>query len=226
MSFVKWISYEGDQLYRDPSGAYTYATRHMALDADGSPRAYHPDGDSGLDALANAGYPHKGWRSVLVVDPTDGSKPYVQQSGPTKGFFVCKTSLYDHGSAATDPATYVNSEVVPYLVFPGNFHALKGTGTYGDLAIVRNLDNGKETFAIVADGGPSKAPLGEVSLALAAALGGTHLNPRTGSGMPHGRFQYLVFPKSRSNPAWPRSNSEMDAAARSLLAGVSGWPTI
>src|ERR671932_1212603 len=60
-------------------------TRHVALDADGSPRAYHPN-DTGLDALANAGYPHKGWKSVLVVDPNDHSRPYVQPNGPTKGY--------------------------------------------------------------------------------------------------------------------------------------------
>jgi hypothetical protein len=226
MAFAKWTTYGGDQLYRDASGAYTYVTRRMELDADGSPRAYHPDGKSGLDALANAGYPSKGWRSVLVVDPADSSKAYVQSAGATKGFFVSKTSLYDHAAAATDPAAYVNSECVPYIVFPGNFYALKGTGAYGDLAMARNLDNAKETFAIVADGGPASAALGEVSLALATALGGTNPNPRNGAGSPKGRFQYLIFPKSRATPAWPRTNAEMDSAARKLLANVGGWPAI
>ena len=226
MTFGKWFSYEGVELFQHPTGPYSYVTRHMALDADGSPRAYHPDGKSGLDALANAGYPNKGWKSVLAVDPAHPDKPYVQPSGPNAGFFVSKTSLHDLHAAATDASAYVNSEKVPYLVFPGNFYAVRGTGGYGDLAMARNLDNGCETFAIVADGGPSKAPLGEVSLKLASALGGQNPNPRNGAGIPKGRFQYLIFPKSRFNPAWPRGTGEMDAAARALLAAVGGWPTI
>lgn len=222
MSFTHWTSYEGDDLYRHSSGAYSYITSHMALDADGSPRAYHPDGHSGLDALANAGYPNKGWRSVLAVDPADPSRPYVQPSG----FFVSKTSLRDKTSAETDPATYVDAETIPYLVFPGNFYAMTGTGAYGDLAMARNLRTGAETYAVVADGGPSKAPLGEVSLALATALGGNNPNPRNGAGMPQGPFQYLVFPRSRPDPAWPQTAADMERTARSLLAGVGGWPTL
>lgn len=222
MSFTHWTSYEGDELYRDPSGAYSYIAGHMALDADGSPHAYHPDGKSGLDALANAGYPNKGWRSVLVVDPADSSQPYIAPSG----FFVSKTSLHDPTPPATDPAKYVDAESIPYLVFPGNFYAIGGTGAYGDLAMARNLRTGAETYAIVADGGPSKAPLGEVSLKLASELGGTNPNPRDGSGMPKGPFQYLVFPKSRLNPAWPQSPTALDTRARALLSGVGGWPTL
>src|SRR3954454_9455511 len=103
-----WFAYEGTEILSiGDTGAYTYKTTHVALDADGCPRAYHPD-DTGLDALANAGYPHKGWRSVLVVDPNDSNKPFVQPSGPTQGFFVCKTSLMDPTLPEVDPRKYVD----------------------------------------------------------------------------------------------------------------------
>jgi hypothetical protein len=221
---TNWLTYEGTAVRRFPNGAYIYRTSHVALDADGSPRAYRPD-DGGLDANVNAGYPHKGWRSVLAVDPTDSTRPYVQHGGPYDGYFVSKTSLRDPDGSDVDPATYVDAERVPYLVFPGDFYAIPGTGRYGDLAMARAVGTTHETAAIVADGGPAKAPLGEISLALATALGGAaHPNPRNGVGAPTGAFEYIIFPGSRFAPAWPRSFGEIDERARELLAAVGGWP--
>lgn len=219
----EWINYEGVTIHKFTGGAYSYRTDRVSLDADGSPRAYHPD-DTGIDANANAGFPHRGWRSVLAVDPTNSDHPYVQPDGPFADYFVSKTSLRDHHAADTDPAAYVDSERIPYIVFPGAFYAIKGTGRYGDLAMVREAGGGRETAAIVADGGPTKAPLGEMSLALATALGGTNPNPRNGRGAPRGTFEYVVFPGSASAPAWPRSVEDIDRHARGLLADLGGWP--
>ncbi len=137
------------------------------------PRAYHPR-DIGIDANANAGYPHKGWRGVLAIDPQDPTQPFVQPDGEFEGYFVSKTSLRNRATPDTDPRSYVNSETIPYIVFPGAFYGIKGTGRYGDLVMVRAVGSHFETGAIVADGGPTKAPLGEVSLALAVALGGNN----------------------------------------------------
>jgi hypothetical protein len=222
-----WFTYQGTDIFHiGASGAYTYKSSHIALDADGCPRAYHPD-DTGLDALANAGFPHKGWRSVLVVDPHNHSKPFVQPGGPTKGFFVSKTSLMDPNLPETDPQKYVDSETVPYIVFPGAFHAIVGTGTWGDVVMARTLGAAdKHSAAIVADGGPTKAPLGEISLKLAEALGGHNPNPRNGAGAPHGTFQYVVFPKSRHTPPWRRTVQDVRTQAEGLLNEIGGWPTI
>jgi hypothetical protein len=221
---ANWFDYEGIAINRLGAAAYTYRTSHVALDADGSPRAYGP-GNIGLDANRNAGYPNKGWRSVLVVDPADPSRPYVQPAGPHAGYFVSKTSLKSKTLPETDPACYVDAETIPYIVFPGAFYAIAGTGRYGDLAMARAVGTTFESAAIVADGGPTKAPLGEISLALAHALGGrADPNPRTGAGAPRGLFEYVVFPGSASNPAWPRSLAGIDAAARNLLAAAGGWP--
>lgn len=225
MQPTDWMEYEGMAVrHIGGDGAYTYRTSHVALDADGSPRAYHPQ-NTGIDANANAGYPNKGWRSVLAVDPADPSKPYVQSAGPYAGYFVSKTSLYSQKTPSTDPAAYVDSETIPYIVFPGAFYALKGTGRYGDLVMARTVGTEHETAAIVADGGPTKAPLGEISLALAVALGGNNPNPRNGAGAPKGVFEYVVFPGSRAPTAWPRSFADIDEKARILLAAIGGWPS-
>lgn len=227
MTTRKWIDYAGTEIRQiDDGPAYTYRTAHKSLDADGSPRAYHPKAGMGLDDNLNAGYPNKGWRGVLVVDPHDASKPYVQTDGSCAGFFLSKTSLRDRNGAATAPATYVDAETVPYIVFPGEFYAIPGSGRYGDLAMVRTADGKHETAAIVADGGPAKAPLGEMSLALAAALnpGGDTPNPRTGEGAPKGEIEYIVFPGSASTPAWPRTLGSIRSAAEGLLLSAGGWP--
>ena len=218
-----WFDYEGVRIeHVGDAGAYRFRTSHVTLDADGSPRAYHPQ-DIGIDANANAGYPHRGWRGVLVVDPADSDRPYVQPTADYAGNFVSKTSLRDRSGAATAPSTYVNAETIPYIVFPGAFYGVKGTGRYGDLAMVRSLTNGCVTAAIVADGGPFKAPLGEMSIALASALGGVKPKPRNSTGAPKGTIEYIVFAGSALNPKWPQDWATIDVRASELLTDLGGW---
>src|ERR1700755_1936318 len=109
----------------------------------------------------------------------------------------------------TDPGRYVDSTTVPYIVFPGAFNQQKGTGTLGDFGIVRNLRTSAITVAIVADIGPLHAPLGEVSIRLAAQRGGSQVTPRNGHGMPKGPFLYVMFPKSHATPKWPVTDEAM-----------------
>ncbi len=221
-----WMSYKEVLLRKVPgTQAYFYVTERMAIDADGAPNAYHPQ-DTGLDALKNAGFPHGGWTSVLATDPAKPSQPFVQTSGPFEGFFVSKTSLEDRTRTETDAARYVDASRVPYIVFPGEFHALAGTGSMGDFVFARNLQNDKVSVAIVADVGPSGEHLGEVSIRLAENLGGANVNPRTGSGMPKGPFLYVLFPKSRLTPAWPVSAETIAEKAHALLAAAGGWERV
>src|SRR5947208_16427051 len=86
--------FRGTRILRQADNlAYAYETTNKAVDADGAPNAYHPD-DIGLDALANAGYPHTNWwQDVLVQDPTHPNRPFVQPSGQFEGYFVAMTSL-------------------------------------------------------------------------------------------------------------------------------------
>ena len=218
-----WMTYNAVDLFR-PAGstAYTYKTARMEIDADGAPNAYHPDDHSGLDDPRNAGFPNGGWKDVLVADPGNPAKPFVQPAGPTAGFFVSMTALQGAG-AVTDPKKYVDAVQIPYLVFPANFHALKGTGTTGDFVMAKNLNNGKVCAGIVADIGPAADPLGEVSVALVAALGGVNPNPRNGAGKPPGPYRYVVFPRSHKAPKWPLTAAQVDQEAQGLLAAAGGW---
>jgi hypothetical protein len=217
------MTYKSVDLFR-PAGstAYTYRTTRMALDADGAPNAYHPDNHSGLDDLANAGFPNGGWKDVLVTDPANPEDPFVQPSGPTAGFFLSMTALQGAG-AVTDPKKYVDAVRFPYLVFPGNFHQLAGTGTTGDFVMAKNLNNGRVSAGIVADIGAANHDLGEVSLAMATALGGNNPNPRNGQGMPPGPYRYVVFPHSHKAPKWPLTAGQIDQEAQALLAAAGGW---
>lgn len=218
-----WINYKGVDLFR-PAGstAYTYTTARMEIDADGAPKAYHPDNHSGLDDPANAGFPSH-WQGVLVADPANPAKPFVQPDGPAAGFFVSMTALQGSGPA-TSPQNYVDAARIPYLVFPGGFHALDGTGVMGDFLVAKNLANGRVSAGIVADIGPQDAPLGEVSMAMVTGLGGINPNPRNGAGKPPGPYRYVVFPRSHKTPKWPLTGQQIEQAAQGLLASAGGWP--
>jgi hypothetical protein len=139
---------------------------------------------------------------------------------------VSQTTLNDRTKAGTDPARYVDSRKVPYLVFPGKFFQEKGTGRMGDIGYAINLQNGKSSAFIVAEVGPPTAALGEMSIALAEALGGTNPNPRTGGGTPSGKIAYVVFSGSKLSPGWPVSQSDLKERAEKLLASVNGQTEI
>jgi Fungal chitosanase of glycosyl hydrolase group 75 len=94
----------------------------------------------------------------------------------------------------------VNSEEVPFIAMPrGEFtrHGLKP----GDMAIVRNRENGKMAVAVFADVGPHNKR-GEGSMALATELGLSN-NPNYG-GSEKRNFDYLVLPKT----GYPAQNQE------------------
>ena len=226
MRFEAWTSYCGVELRRErSSAAYIYTTDHMTLDADGSLFAYHP-ANLGRDDLGFASWPSgdEDWRWILVADPAEPARPWVQPDGPAKGYFLSMTTLRDLEGAAIDPASYVDSETVPYLVFPANFLKIEGVGGFGDLAMARNLASGEESWAVVADQGPAPHPLGEISLRLCEALGGVEPNPRNGDGIPPGPVQYMIFSGSRLDPPWPQANVALEAAARARFEVVGGWP--
>lgn len=225
--FSTWMTYQGTTLFKhDTLDAYLYVTRHMRIDADGAPNAYHPDGASGLDSLANAGYPgSRWWPSVLVPDPEDPAKPYIQPSGPHAGFYVSQTALQAPGVDRRNPARYVDASTVPFIVFPGSFFAMSGTGRLGDLGWAVHLASGRSSPFIVADIGPSNAALGEVSIALATALSGQPVSARNGAGAPKGPVAYVVFRKSSADQPdqrWPLAASDMQQAVDTHLAQAGG----
>ncbi len=187
-----------------------YFLSGMSIDADGSPRAYHPE-DTGLDALQHAGKAGHWWGIATYTDSLGQEIPYVQDSlDPYPGYYVSTTSLTDARYREWDPRKYVNSEKIPYIVLPARLAQATGT-RLGDLAYVYNRANGKSTAAIYADTGPA-GKLGEGSIYLAKQLG-IDANPRRGGTEEN--VVYVVFPGSGNRQ--PRLYDEMKKEVEQFL---------
>src|SRR5579872_832092 len=173
------------------SGPTFFFEAGMAVDADGSPHAYHPEKGKGLDNLGNAG--HAGnWYGVVTDTGKANGTPIVQgPKDPAPGFYVSPTALQNRHLARTDPRRYVDSATIPYISLPGHSEVLKAR--LGDVAMVINGHNGRKSAAIYADVGPRKK-IGEGSIALAHALGLNESARNGGTG--HKIIVYIVFPHS------------------------------
>lgn len=167
----------------------------MTIDADGSPRAFHPISKLGLDDLQYAG--HKGnWWGILTSNGETSGRPIVQSKrDPAPGFYISPTALEDTTKAENDPRRFVNAERVPYIVLTGT-KAQNLNARFGDYAVVLNTLNGKWAYAMCGDEWP-EIKIGEGSIALAKQLG-VPANPRDG-GVDDG-VVYLIFPGSRKTP--------------------------
>jgi hypothetical protein len=187
----------------------------MTIDADGAPKAYHPDDITGLDSLDNAGGDGEWW--ALATD--ENGDPIIQgENDPAPGYYVSMTALTDETKEETDPRRYVDATKIPYIVLPENDDEKflkKAKVKLGDFAAVYNGENGKLAFAIFADtselfaGGEERTQFGEGSIALADALD-IDSNPRTG-GTDEGVL-YVVFPRSGNGK--PRSIKEITREAK------------
>ncbi|NTV01593.1 MAG: hypothetical protein HGB04_02250 [Chlorobiaceae bacterium] len=218
-----WKKYRGTRIYAlQDKSAYCYVTGFMTIDADGAPTAYHPQ-NTGLDDLANAGYPgQEWWNTVLVSDPSDSSRPYIMKSGPYAGYYLSMTALKDLRWPETDPRRYVDASRIPYIVFPETFAGMHGVGAIGDYGVAINLDNGYTSGFVVADIGPRKHPLGEISIALAARLGGKQISARTGPSHPLGQILYIIFPDSGNQYPWPRNEQSIQSLTQRMLSRIGG----
>jgi len=220
-AFDTWQSYKNTKLYRNQNQtAYAFVTEHKAIDADGAPNAYHPN-NTGLDDIANAGYPNsRWWKDVLVPDPVNSKRAYRQADGAFKGYFVSKTAFLDKANTRSiDPDRYLDARHVPYFVFPGKFFKMKGTGKMGDIGIAINTQTNQRSPFVIGDIGPFTNPLGEISISLAERLGGINVNPRNGSGAPQGKILYLVMPYTvDTHPiSWPPSAAQLDRLTRDAI---------
>jgi hypothetical protein len=187
----------------------------MTIDADGAPNAYHPDGQSGLDSLENAGNGGEWWALVLG----ENGQPVIQQSGQYSGYYVSMTWLHreDDGFSKYDPNYWVDSRLVPYIAIPKTVWRAAGVNR-GDLAFVYNEKTGKASYAIVADWGTENT-LGEGSIALAEALG-IDSDPRYGGQ--DDRVDYVVFPATAGKPRWPQKLDAMKRRAERLFQQWGG----
>lgn len=196
-------------------GAYVY-TGGMAIDADGARRAYKIGG-GGLDALGNAG--HDGdWFGAITDNGKPTGHPVVQgPSDPAPGFLVSGTALRDKTKKGTDPTAYLDASVETYISVAGDL--FEAGCKPGDLAVA--IRDGHDPIGcIVGDVGPHHK-YGEASIATADAAGVPGQGTVRGRGLEHG-VTYVVFPGTRSAPAWPRERSEYQQAALDAFASWGG----
>ena len=202
--------------------------KDIAIDADGAPDAYGPaqfEGDHhgcGTDSLIHAGYPTNekdpipdDWRDVLVGDPDNSDFPFVKDDG----FYLSKTSLCDD-SIETDVSAekYVDANRVSYMVMPQFWLDHLGV-QLGDLCLLWHARIKVRVVAIIADACPVEEPLGEISIAAAACLGGKNVSPRTGVDFPgNGTIHCYIFKKSRPELIWPLTNEFVQSFQKDLEA--------
>lgn len=187
----------------------------MAIDADGAPNAYNPQ-NTGIDDLENAGEP--GDWTALAKD--ENGEPLIQGANdPYPGYYISTTALTDRTKPLNDPSKYVDASKIPYIVLPVGMNRQFSVRP-GDFAFVANLHNGKTSFAIFADVGPSDA-IGEGSIALAENVG-VRSSPRRG-GVRDG-ILYVVFGGSGNRQ--PRTLDEINSEGARLLREIGGFERI
>lgn len=185
MATIGTISGEGfDCIVTEDADGRVHFTADADIDADGAngqnggPAAYNVD-DTGTEYLANGGMKivmgkvicAKSWARLIVILDTD-NEPKVFPGG-----IIASRTWYRHpGISAGDPAAYVDSETVPYIVVP----PLIVQNTQGIVrgCRARITHNKKSVDCVVADLGPSKK-IGEISIAAALAIG-IPSSPRNG----------------------------------------------
>lgn len=182
-------------LRQDADGSWVVENIGMAVDADGSGRAYAPLGSGleSLDYIGNAG--HKGDWWGIACDPH--GVPYIQgdtapQAAPdSKGFYVSTTTYERRQFPVNDCRRYLDAENESFIVVPLHFRRSVPGIVIGCKAIAtyRGLDQA----AVVGDIGPD---FGEGSIALAKRLG-IPGNPKTG-GVLSG-VTYRIFPGIPAN---------------------------
>jgi hypothetical protein len=199
-----------------PGQSAVFYESGMAIDSDGSPRAYHPQGKGSLDYLRNAGEPGN-WYGIVTDNGLKAGNPVVQGKGdPFPGYYVSQTSLQDQRYRKEDPRRYIDSERVPYIATPRGANLAR----LGDFAAVSSTRTGNVAYTIVADIGP-KNELGEGSIALAKALGHNPIDRKgkATNGIDDG-VKYVLFPQSGNG--MPRTKEEIETEGRKLFERWGG----
>lgn len=175
---------------RNKDGSYSFIAG-MAIDADGSPRAYGPKGTSPLDILANAGNPGNWW-GIATDSGEPGGTPVLQKSGdPYPGYYVSTTSYKHFEFPHTSPSAWVDSERVVFIVLPSHWRKEARGIVLGCKAEILDTKTGKTAVGMVADFGPQEH-IGEASIAAAQFLG-VPSSPKNG-GTDVRRFKYTFWP--------------------------------
>ncbi len=159
---------QGVNVYQDDDKRIHYIA-DMDCDVDGAKHSYRLDNRKppALDDIhASAGYPNGSWRNVLVADPADHSRPYVDP----EGFCVSMTSYWREGNLfLIDRKRWVDAEAVPYMVLPGSIRQLCRGVALGCRARMTRTTDGVFEEGVYADSSGSN--IGECSLKSAHRFG-------------------------------------------------------
>jgi hypothetical protein len=168
----------------------------MTACADGSPRAYGPEGchPEPLDYQGNAGYPGNWWG----VTTDKYGEPYVQQEAsndsmhPYPGLWVSCTAYYHAAYPEYDCRRWVNAETVAFSVIPSNVRTAVGPKFLGCRAFIQDRKTHKTLDCVCAEIGPSNH-LGEASLFVCQHFG-LSADPKCGGSSDKKRFHYKFWP--------------------------------
>lgn len=209
----------GKHAYRLSDGSTVFLGR-LAVDADGSPRAYNPKSDLGLDKLAYAGHPGKWWGIATDTCESNG-KPVVQgPNDPAPGFYVSTTTMTDPSiKGCANPAQYVNAEVIPYVALPHAISTFDKEQHQGNL-VAALAPSGKTSLAVFADVAPPDG-IGEGSMRFAGNLGYSS-NPRNG-GTETREIVYLVL---AARMGFPKDAKAVSDAADPAFSAWGGLPRL
>jgi hypothetical protein len=158
---------QGVEVWQDDDKRVHYVA-DMSVDVDGARTSYRLDNKKppALDDIhASAGYPDGSWENVLVPDPVDRSKPFVD----SLGFCVSMTSYWWEGFGKTDRRRWVDAEAVPYMVLPGSIRNLCEGVVLGCRARVIRTTDGLTCEGVYADSSGSN--IGELSVCAAKVYG-------------------------------------------------------
>jgi hypothetical protein len=213
-----------------------YFLSKLEVDADGAPRAYHPQ-DRTPPANAAKAFD---WLANLASGDQHGTQGQGGAVGPAAGFIISATSLMDVRYPDHDTRRYVDASTIPYVVLPQADFPLPAVMALkaGCVVCVVDTHTGGYSGAIFADVGRA---VGEGSIRLAQRLGLTpfsaHRWPKVvGFDGPENnrRFLYLVFPDATVPPPWPVDDIQKMAdalfaqwgGAERLAAIVPGLPPL
>jgi hypothetical protein len=165
-------------------------TADLDDDIDGAREAYRLDNrrPPALDDIhASAGYPNGSWYNVVVPDPSNPSKPFVD----TDGFCVSMTSYRRPGFAKTDRRSWVDAGRIPYAVPPGKVRQLCKGILLGCKARITRTTDGKTIDCVCADFSGNR--IGEAS-DFACKFFDPHLSPSNGDS--RRIYLYEFFPNT------------------------------
>lgn len=173
----------GSVFVRQEDDRRTWWKSGAAVDGDGAngqtiingiPQfCYTPD-DTGLDYLANAGYPHLGWEDILVAD--DHHKPLQINVGCLIGYCSMTAYAHDDKNLALNER-WLDSVSVPYVVV-NPIVRQKARGVVLGCKC-RVTWHGRTIDAVAGDISGARR-IGELSYAAAKALGFLNCSPRNG----------------------------------------------